>query len=164
PMPAASAPAEARPATSPPAEARPESPAPAPPVPANGKPAPSPVAAAPDPPIATRWATLRRGDWAAASAQGSAHQAHLGGAWVLRLEVACQPETLARAVAAFPRESDLFLVPLRMKDGRTCRQICFGSFRSEAEAQAAAERLPALFREGGNKPRAYQASALPEKQ
>jgi hypothetical protein len=96
--------------------------------------------------------------------QGSAHRAGLKDAWVLRLEVACQPDTLARAVAAFKEPADLFLVPMAMKDGRICHQVCFGRFASEAEAQAAITRLPGLFTEGGSKPRPFQASNLPEKQ
>ncbi len=96
--------------------------------------------------------------------QGAAYRASLKGAWVLRLEVACQPDTLARAVAAFREPADLFLVPMAMKDGRTCRQVCLGRFDSEAEAVAALAHLPPLFTQGGNKPRPFQASQLPEKQ
>ena len=99
-----------------------------------------------------------------ALAQGSAHRKTLKDAWVLRLEVACQADTIARAVAAFPQPADLFLVPMAMKDGRTCRQVCLGHFKSEAEAQAALPHLPALFNQGGNKPKPFQASSLPENQ
>ncbi|HET6331447.1 MAG TPA: hypothetical protein VFF76_11725 [Holophagaceae bacterium] len=111
-----------------------------------------------------RWTTLHKSDWGTAMAQGSTHRAALKDAWVLRLEVACQPDTLARAVAAFKEPADLFLVPMAMKDGRTCHQVCFGHFGSEAEAQAAIARLPDLFTRGGNKPHPFQASSLPEKQ
>ena len=111
-----------------------------------------------------RWATLVKNDWERALSQGAAHRASLKEAWVLRLEVACQPDTLAHAVASFKGPADLFLVPMAMKDGRTCRQVCFGRFASQAEAQAAIASLPPLFTEGGNKPRPFQASALPEKQ
>jgi hypothetical protein len=117
-----------------------------------------------DPSASQRWATLHKGDWEAALAQGSTHRAALKGAWVLRLEVACQPDTLARAVAAFKEPADLFLVPMAMKDGRICRQVCLGTFASEAEAQAAVSHLPSLFTESGSKPRPFQASGLPEKQ
>lgn len=113
---------------------------------------------------AQRWSTLHKGDWEVALAQGAAYRASLKDAWVLRLEVACQPDTLARAVAAFKQPTDLFLVPMAMKDGRTCRQVCLGRFASEAEAQAAIGHLPTLFTQGGNKPRPFQASQLPEKQ
>lgn len=126
--------------------------------------APKPVASKGDASSSLRWDTLRKGDWETALIQGSAHRAALKGAWVLRLEVACQPDTLARAVAAFKEPADLFIVPLAMRDGRTCRQVCFGHFVSEAEAQAALSHLPDLFREGGNKPHPFEASALPEKQ
>ena len=114
--------------------------------------------------VSLRWTTLHKGDWQAALAQGTAHKSALKTAWVLRLEVACQPDTLGRAVAAFKEPADLFLVPMAMKDGRTCRQVCFGRFGSESEAQAAIGHLPGLFTEGGNKPRPFQASNLPEKQ
>lgn len=113
---------------------------------------------------AERWATLQRGDWDRALVQGSTHREALGSAWVLRLEVACLPDTLARAVSAFKAPVDLFLVPIHMKDGRTCRQICLGTFRSQQEAQAAIQRLPTLFTQGGNRPRPYQAVSLPENQ
>ena len=148
--------------------------APAPEAPVESKPAPEPAPAEPkpvaepkpaaDPSAAARWASLHKNDWEGALAQGSAHRAALKDAWVLRLEVACQPDTLARAVAAFKEPADLFLVPMAMKDGRTCRQVCLGRFASEAEAQAAIAHLPALFTDGGAKPRPFQASALPEKQ
>ena len=128
------------------------------------KPEPEPRPGPGDASAAARWATLRKSDWEGALAQGASHRAALKDAWVLRLEVACQPETLARAVAAFKEPADLFLVPMAMKDGRTCRQVCFGRFSSEAEAQAAVPGLPALFTGSGNKPRPFQASALPEKQ
>jgi len=117
-----------------------------------------------DPSQDARWSTLHRGDWEAGLREGLSHKAALKDAWVLRLEIACQPDTLARAVAAFKAPADLFLVPMAMKDGRTCRQVCLGRFGSEAEARAAIETLPALFTQGGNKPHPFQASALPEKQ
>ena len=140
-------------------------PLPAPPVAKPAEPIPpAPSAPAPDPSEDLRWKTLQRGDWDQALAQGSVHRGALKGAWTLRLEVACQPETLAHAVAAFKEPADLFLVPMSMKDGRTCRQVCFGTFASEAEAQAALAKLPSLFTEGGAKPHPFQASALPEKQ
>lgn len=134
---------------------QPESPKPEAPK-AETSPAPSTAA--------QRWATLHKGDWEAALAQGATYRSALKDAWVLRLEVACQPDTLARAVAAFKEPADLFLVPMAMKDGRTCRQVCLGRFTSEAEAQAALTHLPTLFTQGGNKPRPFQASQLPEKQ
>ena len=140
-------------------------PSPAAPKPVEPKPEPAPAA-----PVAaettqeSRWKTLQKGDWELALSQGSAHRSALKGAWVLRLEVACQPETLAHAVAAFKTPADLFLVPMAMKDGRTCRQVCLGGFSSEADAQAGIAKLPAFFTEGGNKPKPFQASALPEKQ
>ncbi|HET8902158.1 MAG TPA: hypothetical protein VFM84_09495 [Holophagaceae bacterium] len=133
------------------------------PVPAQTQPPVSEPSKA-DPSPSLRWTTLHKGEWETAMAQGSAHRATLKDAWVLRLEVACQPDTLARAVAAFKEPADLFLVPMAMKDGRTCHQVCFGRFASEAEAQAAISHLPGLFAEGGNKPHPFQASNLPEKQ
>ncbi len=172
--PAAPAPATASPAPVPESEVlsqRPATPAPAAPEaqPTSPLAAPQPEAPRPEkttatPTAAQRWSTLHKGDWETALAQGSAYRASLKDAWVLRLEVACQPDTLARAVAAFKEPADLFLVPMAMKDGRTCRQVCLGRFASEAEAQAALSHLPALFTQGGNKPRPFQASQLPEKQ
>ncbi|MBS1784411.1 MAG: hypothetical protein JST24_03160 [Acidobacteria bacterium] len=143
---------------------RPAAPEPVPepnPAPPQAEPAPAPSAVSTS---AQRWTTLHKGDWEAALSQGAAYRAKLKDAWVLRLEVACQPDTLARAVAAFKEPKDLFLVPMAMKDGRTCRQVCLGTFKTQAEAEAAIQRLPALFTQGGNKPRPFQASQLPEKQ
>ena len=136
-----------------------EAPAPKPP---EAKPDPAPAAAEDSQEV--RWKTLQKSDWELALKQGSAHREALKDAWTLRLEVACQPETLAHAVSVFKEPADLFLVPMAMKDGRTCRQVCLGRFASETEAQAAIAKLPALFTEGGNKPKPFQASALPVKQ
>lgn len=153
-LPSLAAAPKAEPATAPKAESTPPAPA-----------EPSPAARAEtDPSRETRWSTLHQGDWEAALREGLAHKTALKDAWVLRLEIACQPDTLTRVVAAFKEPADLFIVPMAMKDGRTCRQVCLGRFGSEAEARTAIAALPPLFTQAGNRPHPFQASALPEKQ
>jgi septal ring-binding cell division protein DamX len=85
--------------------------------------------------------------------------------WTLRLEVACQTDTLAKAVDLLkPQHPDLFLLPLSMKDGKTCTQVYLGDFGSEAEARQAVASLPAPFQAKDARPRPYQVSAIPDKQ
>src|SRR6185437_12183299 len=110
-----------------------DAPALKPPVAAVQAPASQPSSAAQDGSPADRWAALERHDWERALKQGAAYRTSLKEAWVLRLEVACQPDTLARVVSSFKAPADLFLVPMAMKDGRTCHQVCFGHFSSQAE-------------------------------
>ena len=59
---------------------------------------------------------------------------------------------------------DLFLVPMAMRDGRTCYQIFFGSFGSEAAAKEAARKLPTLFHAEGNRPKPFRAAQIVDRQ
>jgi hypothetical protein len=152
-----SAPAPA-PAPEPPAPTAPASlPAPAP------EPVPPPVAA---PGPQARWTALRDGKLEMALAQGREHLGGLpAGRWSLRLEIACKVETLQNAAEWMKAMSqDLFVVPMAMKDGSTCSQLFYGDFTSQAAAEAQIPKLPAQFREGGNKPRAFPANGIPARQ
>jgi septal ring-binding cell division protein DamX len=53
---------------------------------------------------------------------------------------------------------------MAMRNGQSCNQLFLGTFASKAEAEAEIPRLPAQFREGGNKPRPYQVSEIPVRQ
>lgn len=116
--------------------------------------------------LGARLEALKRGDLERAVKQGEAHRRGLGAnQWTLRLEIACQGETLRRAVEFFqPNQPDLFILPLTLRDGRTCYQVYWGRFGSKAEAEAQVGKLPAAFREGGNRPKAFQVAELPEHQ
>ena len=103
---------------------------------------------------------------AKAYAQGQAHRAGLPkGAWTLRLEIACQAETVQHAAKLLEGTGESpFSLPIRMKDGKTCTQIFSGSFKTREEAQGHIKSLPAAFLSGGNKPSPFQVSEIPDKQ
>jgi len=136
--------------------------------------APAPVAApvaVPAPPVldtslAGRLAALTQGDMTTALAQGEKLlEQRPRTSWALRLELACQPETVRRAVELFKgEEADLFLRPLVLRDGRQCYQIYFGEFPSAAAADKQASKLPAAFKAAGNRPKAYRLDQIPAKQ
>lgn len=149
--------------------------------PAAATPPPAPAAATPKPeppPPASparaeaaagaeqRWTALRAGKVDQALVQGRAHVKTLKGTrWTLRLEIACQAETLQNAAGWMEgRNKDLFILPMTLRGGQTCNQLFVGSFASRAEAEAEIGKLPPPFREGGNKPRAFQVSEIPTRQ
>lgn len=111
-----------------------------------------------------RLAALRGGDIQTALAQGASHQSSLPRTdWTLRLEIACQGETLQKAARMLEAgRPDLFLRPLAMRDGRTCYQVFMGRFPSKAAAEKAVPALPAPFRSEGNRPRAFRIDEIPE--
>lgn len=112
-----------------------------------------------------RLATLKAGHMAKALAQGRQHLGTLKGTrWSLRLEVACLPATVQRAADLIGGEPDLWVVPMRMRDGKECYQVMLGDFPSEAVAETAARKLPAAFRAPGNRPKAFRLDQLPDKQ
>ncbi|WP_005033824.1 DUF4388 domain-containing protein [Holophaga foetida] len=125
-------------------------------------PEPQPLDASP----AGRLAALQRGDMVLALAQGAKLlEERPKTSWALRLELACQPETVKRAVELFKGEqADLFIRPMLLRDGRDCYQIFYGEFPSAAAAEKQAPRLPAAFRNDGNRPRPYRMDAIPSKQ
>jgi outer membrane biosynthesis protein TonB len=138
----------------------PEAPKPAPPPP----PAPAPKEPA-VPSKADRLQAIQQGDLTRAAAQGSAQRKALQGRWTLRLEIACQGSTIQHAAEMLKdQDPDLFLVPMAMRDGRTCYQVFLGSFGSEAAARAAAQKLPAPFHGEGNRPKPFRVAQIPDQQ
>jgi septal ring-binding cell division protein DamX len=141
------------------------------------QPVPSPQPALPPPAVthqpeapsvpskADRLQTILQGDWKKAVSQGSLHAKSLQGRWSLRLEIACQGSTIQHAADLLKgRDPDLFLIPMTMRDGRTCYQIFFGSFGSEAAAKEAAKKLPAPFLAEGNRPKPFRVAQIPARQ
>jgi septal ring-binding cell division protein DamX len=160
-VPPAPVPEPATPAPAPEPEKKPEPEAP--------KPAPPPVAQKPEtasvPSKADRFQTIVQSDWKQAVTQGAAQRKALQGRWTLRLEIACQGTTVQHAANLLKDQNpDLFLVPMAMRDGRTCYQIYFGSFGSEAAAKDAAKQLPALFHAEGNRPKPFRVAQIPDRQ
>jgi len=125
-------------------------------------PAPAPV----DTTLASRLDAIRRGDMSAALAQGAKLlEERPGSSWTLRLELACQPDTVKRAVELFAgEEPDLFVRPMVLRDGRGCYQVFLGQFPSAAAAEKQILRLPAAFRNEGNRPKPYRLDSIPDRQ
>ena len=130
-----------------------------------------PVAPAPKPAAtavssrAERLQSLLQGDLKKALSQGTAYLKTLDGRWSLRLEIACQGDTVQHAADLLKdRDPDLFLLPMVMRDGRTCYQVYFGSFGSEAAAREAATKLPPPFLAEGNRPKPFRVAQIPDRQ
>ncbi len=143
---------------------------PKPPVPAPPQPAAPPQATPKqEPPSvpskADRLQTIIQGDWKKAVSQGSLQAKASQGRWTLRLEIACLGTTIQHAADLLKgQDPDLFLMPMTMRDGRTCYQIFFGSFGSEAAAKDAARKLPAPFLAEGNRPKPFRVVQIPDRQ
>jgi hypothetical protein len=150
-----------------PAPAKPAPPVSAPAPPKAAAPAkPLPVAKAPEPPvadtIAARLAAIDRGDLALAEKQGEKIVKDTpAGHFTLRLEIACQGDTIRRVAEIFKgQEPDIFLLPMAMRDGRTCYQVLYGRFPSEQAALTQVKRLPASFLADRNRPKPFKFSDL----
>jgi hypothetical protein len=162
PKPPPSSPVVAKPAPLPEPVKQPEvaAPLPVPPSPPAPKPGPPSV-----PSKAERLETIIQGDLNKAVAQGSRQAKAIPDRWTLRLEIACQGLTIQNAAELLKgQDPDLFLVPMAMRDGRTCYQVFLGSFGSEAAAREAARKLPAPFLAEGNRPKPYRVSQIPDRQ
>ncbi len=128
------------------------------------KPTPPPVAAGPAS-KAQRLATIVQGNWKQAIAEGAAQRELLQSRWTLRLEIACQGATVQQAAELLNKQDpDLFIVPMVLRDGKTCYQIFLGSYGSEAAAKAAAQSLPAPFLVEGNRPKPFRVAQIPDRQ
>lgn len=129
-----------------------------PPVPA------APVAVKPSSSTVTeRLDALLLGDLAKAVSLGRKRiEAIPANRWTIRLEIANLPATLKHAVGAFPgRAPDLFIAPIKLRDGKTAYQLFLGDYASKAEAERAAKSVPAFFLEGGQRPKAFLAAGIP---
>ncbi|WP_291271650.1 DUF4388 domain-containing protein [Geothrix sp.] len=105
------------------------------------------------------------GNWKLALAQGAGQRKAIQGKWSLRLEIACQGSTVQHAASLLKGlDPDLFLVPMAMRDGRTCYQVFLGAYGSEAAAKDAARRLPAPFLAEGNRPKPFRVAQIPDRQ
>lgn len=123
----------------------------------------------PEPPAvyskAERLKAILAGNWKLTLTQGAAQRKALQGKWTLRLEIACQGSTVQHAAGLLKdRDPDLFILPMAMRDGRTCQQVFLGSYGSEAAARAAAQRLPAPFLVEGNRPKPFRVAQIPDHQ
>jgi hypothetical protein len=149
---------------------KPEAPKPEPPKPEPPKPtAPTPPAPKPEvttvPSRAERLQAILQGDLKRAVVQGAAQKKALQERWSLRLEIACQGSTVQHAADLLKdKDPDLFLLPMAMRDGRTCYQVFLGSFSSEAAAKAAAQKLPPPFLAEGNRPKPFRVAQIPDRQ
>lgn len=116
--------------------------------------------------VAERVEALRKGDIALAVRQGERHLKELSKSqWTLRLEIACQPETLRRAVSLFEDpKPDLWVLPLALRDGRGCFQVFEGHYANRAMAEKAIRKLPAAFRAEGNRPKPFKIGDIAVKQ
>lgn len=116
--------------------------------------------------VADRAGALRRGELDLAVRQGQQWRKELPAKhWTLRLEIACQGETVRKAVGLFPeKDPDLWVLPLSLRDGRGCYQVFFGHFPSKTAAEAHLKKLPAAFRSEGNRPKSFMVSDLSERQ
>ncbi|WP_243286027.1 DUF4388 domain-containing protein [Geothrix terrae] len=129
--------------------------------PVQPKPAPRPSVSS----QAERLKAIQAGNWKLAHSQGLALCAASQDKWSLRLEIACQGDTIQRAAGLLKGQNpDLFLLPMTMRNGRTCHQIFLGTYESEATALAAARRLPPPFLAEGNRPKPFKVDQIPNRQ
>lgn len=131
------------------------------------QPAPEPKPApTPDPKVGVsakeRADALRKGEIARVLQQGQRLATELPKEhWTLRLEIACQEETLKRAVELFEDPApDLWVLPLSLRDGRGCYQVFFAHFPNRSAAEAAGRKLPAAFRVEGNRPKPFRIGEI----
>ena len=72
--------------------------------------------------------------------------------------------TLGLGALPFETAPDLFLLPIAMRDGRSCYQVLYGRFPSEAVAEKQRKRLPASFLADRNRPKLFRFSDIPKHQ
>lgn len=116
--------------------------------------------------LADRLEALRRGDLAKALAQGRQRvKETAAGHWTLRLEIACQGDTIRHVADLFKDgKPDLFLMPMTLRDGRGCYQILYGDFPSKEAAEKEAKRLPPAFTAEHNRARPFRYGDIPAEQ
>jgi hypothetical protein len=93
---------------------------------------------------------LRQGDLAAAGQAFVARLSERRGAWSVQLLVACQADTVQKAVANAWAEA-LIVLPVAYK-GRACHRMLWGVYDSEQEARGAVGTVPGYFLENGARP------------
>jgi len=116
--------------------------------------------------LADRLEALRKGDLVKAVAQGRQRvKETAAGHWALRLEIACQGDTIRHVADLFKgSKPDLFLMPMTLRDGRGCYQVLYGDFPSKEAAEKEAKRLPPAFTAEGNRAKPFKYGEIPAEQ
>jgi septal ring-binding cell division protein DamX len=109
---------------------------------------------------------MARGDLERAVRQGERRLRDIPSThFTLRLEIACQGETIRRVTQMFKgARPDLYLLPMALRDGRGCFQVMLGDYPTRTTAEKAVRRLPASFRADRNPPKPFRVSELSRKQ
>jgi hypothetical protein len=81
-----------------------------------------------------------------------------GSSYTIQLFVACAPETIRRAVAR-TGVGELYVRAARYQE-KDCYALGWGIYPSEAEARAAAKRVPGYFLGNGLRPRVVPVARL----
>jgi hypothetical protein len=166
-VPPAAEPPKEEPAKQEPAKPEPPKPEPAKPEPAKHEPVkPEPKAKAVGASIPERLEAMRKGDLEKAVAQGAQRVKEAPAEhWVLRLEIACQGDTIRRVAELFKNEKpDIFLLPMTLRGGRGCYQVLYGNFPTKEAALKEAKRLPASFQSEKDRPKLFKFSEIPKEQ
>jgi septal ring-binding cell division protein DamX len=71
------------------------------------------------------------------------------GGFTINVEVACQPDTLAKGLAAAGGHRDFMILPYNLK-GRSCYRVIWGHYPDKASAEEAMRDLPAFFKAGAS--------------
>ncbi len=116
--------------------------------------------------IPERLEAIRKGDLVLAAKQGEKLlQETKDKQWALRLEIACEAESLKKILDAFPDGMpDLFITPITLKDGRNCYQIFYGTYLTRRESMKVSKGLPATFLAGGDRPKPFKLTQIPTQQ
>ncbi len=116
--------------------------------------------------IPARLKALEQGDLEQALRQGERLAREVPrGHYTLRLEIACQGDTIRHLVEIFKgQEPDIFLRPISMRDGRVCYQVLYGRFPTQLAAEKQMKRLPASFLADRNRPKAFRYGEIPKVQ
>jgi len=124
--------------------------------------APKPIPAS----LPERLEAIKKGDLTKALAQGEQHVKDAPAEhWVMRLEIACQGDTIKRVTELFKEgKPDLFLLPMTLRDGRTCYQVLYGNFPSKDAAEREGKHLPAAFMAERNHPKVFRFPEIPREQ
>ena len=64
--------------------------------------------------------------------------------YTIQLELACQQETLDKAIKLLPDKEKIFFIPSKFK-GKTCFIVCYGLFDTQDEAKVAMKTLDSDF-------------------
>jgi hypothetical protein len=81
------------------------------------------------------------------------------GRFTMQLMIACQVDTLKSARSSSGDGGSLYFVPFSFK-GRDCYRVCWGTYASREEAQAARSTLPSSYEETGITPVIVSLSRL----